>query len=139
MCWSSTTRTSSSSTHQNITCSHHDDDDEIRSVLNQHAQLDLYSAISLKQTVRGQICRSTRTHYSDSEPIMLCSYCLVLRTYSGKNNTYQLHSLWYDPVRLEATIYHTRGEHPLYHRRGSFEERYFLVSLSIAPYESCNK
>ena len=45
--------------------------------LYQHTELDFYSASSLKQ-VRGQTCRSTRTHYSDSEPTSLCYYSLML-------------------------------------------------------------
>ena len=35
---------------------------------------------SLKTTVRGYICRSTRTHYSDSDQISLYAYYLVLHT-----------------------------------------------------------
>ena len=34
------------------------------------ALFDFYS----ETTVRGQTCRSTRTHYSDSEPTSLCSF-----------------------------------------------------------------
>ena len=51
------------------------DDDEVCFVLDQHAELDIYSASSLKQQSAG---RSTRTHYSDSEPTSLCSYFWVL-------------------------------------------------------------
>ena len=36
------------------------------------------SASSLNTTVRGCTCRSTRTHYSDSEQTSLYSYSLVL-------------------------------------------------------------
>jgi hypothetical protein len=38
----------------------------------------IYSASSLNTTVRGCTCRSTRTHYSDSEQTSLYSYSLVL-------------------------------------------------------------
>jgi hypothetical protein len=53
-------------------------DDEVRFVLDKHAELDFYSASSLKQ-VRGYTCRSTRTYYTDSEPTSLCSFYLMLR------------------------------------------------------------
>ena len=55
-------------------------DDEVRFVLDQHAELDVYSASSLKQQSAGKSCRSTRTHYSDSEPTSLCSFSLMLHT-----------------------------------------------------------
>ena len=53
-------------------------DDEVRFVLDKHAELNFYSASSLKQ-VRGYTCRSTWKHYTDSEPISLCSFYLMLR------------------------------------------------------------
>jgi hypothetical protein len=57
-------------------------------------------------TVRKKTCRSTRTHYSDSEPTILCSYSLMLEKQ-------QIPILVFGLTRpgLEPTIYHTRGEH----------------------------
>jgi hypothetical protein len=56
------------------------DDDEVRFVLDQHAELDFYSARSLTQQSAGRLtCRFTRTHYSDSEPTSLCPFSLMLR------------------------------------------------------------
>jgi hypothetical protein len=52
------------------------DDGEVPFVLDQHAELDFYSASS--QQSAGS--RSTRTHYSDSEATSLCYfpyYCVL--------------------------------------------------------------
>jgi hypothetical protein len=53
--------------------------DDVHFVLDQHAQLDLYSARSLKKQVSGKTCRFTRTHYSDSELTSFCSFSFMLR------------------------------------------------------------
>ena len=52
-----------------------DDDDDASFRLDQHSELDFYSASSLTQ-------QSTGTHYShsDSEPTSLCCYYLKLRS-----------------------------------------------------------
>ena len=47
-------------------------------------------------TIRGQTCRSPRTHYSDSEPANLCSYSLMLRA-QQRSNTYKSYSLLFNP------------------------------------------
>jgi len=41
-------------------------------------KLDLYSASSLKQQSMGRHVSPLKTHYSDSEPISLCSFFLML-------------------------------------------------------------
>ena len=64
---------------------HFDDDDDVHFVLDQHAELDFYSASSLKQQSAGKTCRSARTHYSDSETSSLYSYSLVLRAQQRTN------------------------------------------------------
>ena len=46
-------------------------------------------------TVRGQTCRSTLTHYSDSEPTNLCSFSFMLCA-QRRSNKYQFLSLWFD-------------------------------------------
>ena len=51
----------------------------------------------IETTVRGQTCRSTRTHYSDSPPTSLCSFSLMLRA-QRRSNKYQFYSLWFDPT-----------------------------------------
>ena len=43
-------------------------DDDVLFVLDQHAELDFYSASSLKQQSVDRHVAPTRTHYSDSEP-----------------------------------------------------------------------
>ena len=53
----------------------HDDDDEVCFVLDQHAELDFYSASSLKQQSAG---RHVAPHDFDSEPTSLCSFSLML-------------------------------------------------------------
>jgi hypothetical protein len=46
-------------------------DDEVRYILDQHAELDFYSASSLKKQSADRQCRPTRIHYPDSEPTSL--------------------------------------------------------------------
>ena len=55
-----------------------DDDDNVRFALDQHAQLDLYSARSLKQQTTGRQVAPLLTHYYESEPTSLCSYSLKM-------------------------------------------------------------
>ena len=68
-------------------------------------------------------CRSTRTHYPDSEPTSLCTYSLMLHVWR-RSNKYPCYNLWHDwgsnpqsttlglaRLGLEPTIYYTRGEH----------------------------
>ena len=55
------------------------DNDDVRFVLDQHNELDFYSASSFKQQSAGsRVAPLTRTHYSASEPTILCSYSLKL-------------------------------------------------------------
>ena len=49
--------------------------------------LDFYNASSLKQQSMDRHVAPTRTHYSDSEPISLCSYSLLLRVLAEKQHT----------------------------------------------------
>ena len=55
-----------------------DDDDEVRFVLDQHAELDFYSASSMKQQSAGRHVAPLGhiIHYSDSEPTSLCHFGL---------------------------------------------------------------
>jgi hypothetical protein len=52
---------------------------------------------SAKTTVRGYTCRSTRTHYPDSEPTSLCSFSLILRALHYKQQI-PAYNLWFDPI-----------------------------------------
>ena len=54
--------------------------DNILFVLDEHAYLNLYSAGTPKTEVCGLICHSIPTHYSDFEPISLCSYSLLMHS-----------------------------------------------------------
>ena len=69
-----------------------------------------YQCQLTETTVRRQTCRSTRTHYSDSEPTSLCSFSLMLRA-QRRSNKYQFYNLQFDPTGLELRFYRTRGEH----------------------------
>jgi hypothetical protein len=51
--------------------------DNILFVLDEHAYLNLYSAGTPKTEVCGLICHSIPTHYSDFEPISLCSFSIT--------------------------------------------------------------
>jgi hypothetical protein len=62
-----------------ITSIQWDDDDEVHFVLGQHAELEFYSASSLKQQSAGRHIVPLGHIYSDSEPTSLCSFSLVLR------------------------------------------------------------
>ena len=52
-------------------------------------------------TVIGQICRSIRTHYSDSEPTSLCSFSLMLR-YQRRSNKYQIYFILFDKTAVRT-------------------------------------
>jgi hypothetical protein len=57
------------------------DDDEVRFDLDQHAELDFYSASSLKQQSAGRHVAPLGHiiyNYPDSEPNILCSFSLTL-------------------------------------------------------------
>ena len=75
--------------------------DDVFFVLDQHANLDFYSASSLKQQSAGRHVATLLTHYSDSEPIGLGG--------EATNSNFIVFGLtWQD---LEPTMYCTRGEH----------------------------
>ena len=64
------------------------DDDEIRFVLDQHAELDFYSASLLKQQSADRhiyACLSTPKYYSDSEPTSPCTFSLMLSREANTN------------------------------------------------------
>ena len=70
----------------------------MRSALYQTNTLSwIFQCQLIETTVCGQTCRSTRTHYSDSEPTSLCSYSLMPRA-QRRSNRYQLYSFQFDPI-----------------------------------------
>ena len=87
-------------------------DDEIRFVLDQHVELDFYSASSLNQQSTG---RHVAPHHSDSELtrlfFLLNVVCLAEKQ---QIRLYQFNSLWFEPTRehpqsivLEARVHST--------------------------------
>jgi hypothetical protein len=72
------------------------DDDDICFVLDQHAELDHYSASSLKISLQEDVCCSTRIHYPDSGPTSLYSYSLMMCA-QRRSSKYHIYSLWFDP------------------------------------------
>ena len=52
--------------------------------------------------VRGWTCRSTRTHYPDSEPTSLCSFSIILRAWQ-RSNKYQFY---------RSLVWPDRGSNP---------------------------
>ena len=69
------------------------------------------NTLSWSFIVREQTCRSTRAHYSDSEPTSQCSFSLML-VLSGEaiNTNFKVFGL--TQPGLEPTIYRTQGEQP---------------------------
>jgi hypothetical protein len=85
------------------------DDNEVRFVLDQHTELDLYSASSLKQqSVDRHACHPTLTHYPDSEPTSLCSFSLM-PVFSGESTNTNFIVFGLTRLELEPTIYRTRA------------------------------
>ena len=46
---------------------------------------------------RGRHVVPCRTHYSNSEPVNLCSFFFMMRAWRSSNK-YQLYILWFDPT-----------------------------------------
>jgi hypothetical protein len=75
-----------------------DDDDDVRLVLDQHAQLNFYSASSLKQQSEGR-------HVASLEHIMLIPWCELSGEATNTN------CIVFGFTSQEPTPYQTRGEH----------------------------
>jgi hypothetical protein len=87
-----------------------DNDDEVRFILDQHAELDLYSASSLKQQFA---CRHVaplgHIILIQSQPVFaLTPECRVL---SGEATNTNFIVFGLTRPGIEPTIYHTRGDH----------------------------
>ena len=74
-------------------------------------------------TVRGLPCCHTRTHYSDSEPISLCSVSLMMRDQRRTTNS---NLIVFDLTRsgVELTSYRSRGEHANHSTTDAVREEY---------------
>ena len=85
---------------------------DVHFVLDQHAEMDFYSAISLKQQSVGR-CVASLGHIIliwFQANICLRSYHLVLCAKRRSTNT-NFYSFLLDPSGLEPNVYRTRGEH----------------------------
>ena len=84
------------------------DDDDVLFVLDQHAELDFYSASSLKQQSGGR-------HIAPLEHIILIpSQCCVLSEEAINTNFIVFGLTW---PGIKPTIYLTRGEHANHYNR----------------------
>ena len=72
------------------------DDDHVSFALDQHALLEFYNAISMKQNSAGRYVAPLGTNYLDSESTSLCSYFFMLRA-ERRSTTYQFDSIWFEP------------------------------------------
>ena len=63
-----------------------------------HLVKNLYSAISLKQSIDKHVDHPTRTRYTDSDLTNLCSYSLFLSA-CRRSSTYQFYSAYFDLIR----------------------------------------
>ena len=114
----------------------------MRSALYQtNAQLDFYSASSLKQKSVYRHVAPTRRYYPDSEPTSICSFSLMMCDQRGSNKyqciVFGLIRQWIDP-----TIYYTRGESakPLHHQCGEFTfEHLFCMTVKYNHNETGKK
>ena len=86
------------------------DDDEVRFVLDQHAELDLHSASSLKQRSAGRhIAPLRHTILIPNQPVFVLSpQCCVL---SGEATNTSFIVFGVTGSGVEPTIYRSRGEH----------------------------
>ena len=75
-------------------------DNDVHFVLDQHAQLDFYTASSLKQKSAG---RHVAPHYSDSEPANLCSFSLMLHS-KWRSNKYQFYRFCFEATSLKMSM-----------------------------------
>ena len=64
----------------------------------------------METTVRGYTCRSTLTHYPDSEATSLYSFSLILRALHYKQQI-PVDNLWFDPIRIRTHDLRTQGDH----------------------------
>ena len=86
------------------------DDDEIRFVLNQHAELDFYSASSLKQQSMGRhVAPLKHIILIPNQPVFALSPECCMLSGEATNTNFIVFDLT-RPV-FEPTIYRTRGEH----------------------------
>jgi hypothetical protein len=86
------------------------DDDEVRFVLDQHAELDFYSASSLKQQSAGRhVAPLGHIILIPSQPVFALSPLCCALSGEATNTNFIVFGL--NRPGLEPTIYHTRGKH----------------------------
>ena len=84
----------------------------------------------------NRYCRSTRTHYSDSEPtslVVLSPYCCVPSGEATNVNFIVSNR----PPRFEPMIYHTLDEHANHYITDAVGRGIFLAGVNTSFY-SCN-
>ena len=86
-------------------------DDDICFVLDQHAQLDLYSASSLKQQSANRHVAPLKTHYPDLKPTNVFLFLLNATWFSGEATNTNLIVFCLTWQGLEYKIYSTQFEH----------------------------
>jgi len=57
-------------------------------ILNQHADLDIYTVSSLKQQSQGRQVAPTQTHYPDSKQTSVCSYYFCMLRLEVENTNF---------------------------------------------------
>jgi hypothetical protein len=84
------------------------DDDEVRLILDQHAELDCYSASSLKQQSAGRhVAPLEHIILISSKPVFAISPCVL----SGEATNTNFIVFGLTRPGLEHTFYSTRGKH----------------------------
>ena len=104
-------------------------DDEVRFVLDLHAELDFYSASSLKQQSIDMSLHSDTLFWhraNQSLPFLLNAACLV-----GKQQI-PFFCLWFDP------IYHIRGEHTDHYATDAVFEPVDIFSIPCKDFDIIN-
>ena len=89
-------------------------------------------------TVIGQICGSTRTHYSDSEPTSLCSFSLMLRS-QRRSNKYQFYILLFDKtaVRTHNLSHSRRARLTMHYATDVVPYFYFIFIIFLIKISYC--
>jgi hypothetical protein len=85
------------------------DDEEVHFVLDQHAELDFYSASSLKQwSADRYVAPLWHIILIPSQPVF--AFSLMLYAWR-RSNKYQFYNLWFDPIEAQAHNLLYWGEH----------------------------
>ena len=99
----------------------HRDDDEVHFILDQHVYLYIYSASSLKQ----------QSWFRANQSLL---FLLNVACLAEKQNKYQFYSLCLMWLKLDLTIYCTRGEKDIQYTKDAF----FLMKENYAYHKYYN-